>query len=123
MTWAAGIAEFLLAGAGRGRCVADGAAAPAAHTSGGGLLQNTLSLLIPFAVYAAAPRVHASGVLGVVVVTLPERGLRSPVTRTGPGGGHTDGSGVPVITAVTRVPGAKPPSSARAASAKSSLAT
>ncbi|MEV6651410.1 Na+/H+ antiporter [Streptomyces sp. NPDC051219] len=34
------------------------------------LLQNTLSLLIPFVAYAAAERVHASGVLAVVVVAL-----------------------------------------------------
>ncbi|MFJ4778460.1 Na+/H+ antiporter [Streptomyces sp. NPDC088762] len=34
------------------------------------LLQNTLSLLIPFVAYAVAERVHASGVLAVVVVAL-----------------------------------------------------
>ncbi|WP_328396610.1 Na+/H+ antiporter [Streptomyces sp. NBC_00390] len=34
------------------------------------LLQNTLSLLIPFAAYALAEQVHASGVLAVVVVAL-----------------------------------------------------
>ncbi|GAA0470906.1 Na+/H+ antiporter [Streptomyces sp. NPDC046215] len=34
------------------------------------LLQNTLSLLIPFAAYAAAEQVEASGVLAVVVVAL-----------------------------------------------------
>ncbi|WP_274561911.1 Na+/H+ antiporter [Streptomyces spiramyceticus] len=34
------------------------------------LLQNTLSLLIPFVAYAAAEYVHASGVLAVVVVAL-----------------------------------------------------
>ncbi|GAA4953960.1 hypothetical protein GCM10023238_20630 [Streptomyces heliomycini] len=34
------------------------------------LLQNTLSLLIPFAAYAAAEQVHASGVIAVVVVAL-----------------------------------------------------
>ncbi|MGW4027991.1 Na+/H+ antiporter [Streptomyces sp. NPDC004838] len=34
------------------------------------LLQNTLSLLIPFIAYAAAEQVHASGVLAVVVVAL-----------------------------------------------------
>ncbi|PWI44630.1 Na+/H+ antiporter [Streptomyces sp. ICBB 8177] len=34
------------------------------------LLQNTLSLLIPFVAYAAAERVDASGVLAVVVVAL-----------------------------------------------------
>ncbi|GAA3492184.1 MULTISPECIES: Na+/H+ antiporter [Streptomyces] len=34
------------------------------------ILQNTLSLLIPFVAYAAAEYVHASGVLAVVVVAL-----------------------------------------------------
>ncbi|AZM55465.1 Na+/H+ antiporter [Streptomyces sp. WAC 01529] len=34
------------------------------------MLQNTLSLLIPFVAYAAAEQVHASGVLAVVVVAL-----------------------------------------------------
>lgn len=34
------------------------------------LLQNTLSLLIPFVAYSAAEHVHASGVLAVVVVAL-----------------------------------------------------
>lgn len=34
------------------------------------LLQNTLSLLIPFVAYAAAEQVHASGVIAVVVVAL-----------------------------------------------------
>ncbi|NBE56076.1 cation:proton antiporter, partial [Streptomyces boluensis] len=34
------------------------------------LLQNTLSLLIPFVAYAVAEEVHASGVLAVVVVAL-----------------------------------------------------
>ncbi|MEN8651000.1 Na+/H+ antiporter [Streptomyces sp. 21So2-11] len=34
------------------------------------LLQNTLSLLIPFVAYAAAEHVHASGVLAVVTVAL-----------------------------------------------------
>ncbi|MEU0374790.1 Na+/H+ antiporter [Streptomyces sp. NPDC006283] len=34
------------------------------------LLQNTLSLLIPFIAYAAAEQVHASGVLAVIVVAL-----------------------------------------------------
>ncbi|GHC47426.1 Na+/H+ antiporter [Streptomyces flavofungini] len=34
------------------------------------LLQNTLSLLIPFVAYAAAEQFHASGVLAVVVVAL-----------------------------------------------------
>ncbi|MGW3566860.1 Na+/H+ antiporter [Streptomyces sp. NPDC000941] len=34
------------------------------------LLQNTLSLLIPFVAYLAAEQVHASGVLAVVVVAL-----------------------------------------------------
>ncbi|MET9802302.1 Na+/H+ antiporter [Streptomyces sp. NPDC006368] len=70
--WAGGIAEFALAavgGVGVGlvlmvpihwlrRCLREP------------LLQNTLSLLIPFVAYAAAERVHASGVLAVVVVAL-----------------------------------------------------
>ncbi|MFD5884603.1 Na+/H+ antiporter [Streptomyces sp. NPDC060334] len=70
--WAGGIVEFLLAsvgGVGMGlllmvpihllrRSLRDP------------LLQNTLSLLIPFVAYAAAERVHASGVLAVVVVAL-----------------------------------------------------
>ena len=34
------------------------------------LLQNTMSLLIPFVAYAVAEQVHASGVLAVVVVAL-----------------------------------------------------
>src|SRR5262249_28046589 len=34
------------------------------------LLQNTLSLLIPFVAYGVAEQVHASGVLAVVVVAL-----------------------------------------------------
>jgi CPA1 family monovalent cation:H+ antiporter len=72
VSWAGGIQEFALAavgGIGVGlvlmvpihwlRCrVRDS------------LLQNTLSLLIPFVAYAAAEEVHASGVLAVVVVGL-----------------------------------------------------
>ncbi|WP_309050067.1 Na+/H+ antiporter [Streptomyces sp.] len=72
VSWAGGIQEFALAavgGVGVGlvlmvpihwlRCrVRDS------------LLQNTLSLLIPFVAYAAAEEVHASGVLAVVVVGL-----------------------------------------------------
>ncbi|ELP64027.1 Na+/H+ antiporter [Streptomyces turgidiscabies Car8] len=71
-TWAGGIGEFLLAavgGVGIGlllmvpihwlrRCLKEA------------LLQNTMSLLIPFAAYAVAEEVHASGVLAVVVVAL-----------------------------------------------------
>ncbi|OKK06392.1 sodium:proton exchanger [Streptomyces sp. CB03234] len=72
VSWAGGIGEFALAavgGIGVGlvlmvpihwlrRCLREP------------LLQNTLSLLIPFVAYAAAERVHASGVLAVVVVAL-----------------------------------------------------
>ncbi|MFF8277639.1 Na+/H+ antiporter [Streptomyces lateritius] len=73
VSWAGGIGEFALAavgGIGVGlvlmvpihwlRCRLDGQA----------LLQNTLSLLIPFIAYAAAEEVGASGVLAVVVVGL-----------------------------------------------------
>ncbi|MFF7179287.1 Na+/H+ antiporter [Streptomyces sp. NPDC008121] len=73
VSWAGGIGEFALAavgGIGVGlvlmvpihwlRCCLDGQA----------LLQNTLSLLIPFVAYAAAEEVGASGVLAVVVVGL-----------------------------------------------------
>jgi CPA1 family monovalent cation:H+ antiporter len=73
VSWAGGIGEFGLAaigGIGVGlvlmvpihwlRCCLDGQA----------LLQNTLSLLIPFVAYAAAEEVGASGVLAVVVVGL-----------------------------------------------------
>ncbi|MFK0256712.1 Na+/H+ antiporter [Streptomyces sp. NPDC090445] len=70
--WAGGIAEFLLAsvgGVGMGLVLM----VPIHHLRTRlrePLLQNTLSLLIPFVAYAAAERVHASGVLAVVVVAL-----------------------------------------------------
>ncbi|MFE0135075.1 Na+/H+ antiporter [Streptomyces sp. NPDC059037] len=71
-SWAGGIREFLVAavgGVGVGlvlmvpihwlrRCMKEA------------MLQNTLSLLIPFVAYAAAEQVGASGVLAVVVVAL-----------------------------------------------------
>ncbi|MFF9567936.1 Na+/H+ antiporter [Streptomyces sp. NPDC014685] len=72
MSWGAGIGEFLLAAVGG---VAAGLALMVplhwlrTHLKEA-LLQNTLSLLIPFVAYAAAERVHASGVLAVVVVAL-----------------------------------------------------
>ncbi len=72
MTWAAGIAEFLLAavgGVGVGLLLMVPLHWLRTHLEEA-LLQNTLSLLIPFVAYAAAERVHASGVLAVVVVAL-----------------------------------------------------
>ncbi|MFE1734957.1 Na+/H+ antiporter [Streptomyces bacillaris] len=72
MTWAAGIAEFLLAavgGVGVGLLLMVPLHWLRTHLKEA-LLQNTLSLLIPFVAYAAAERVHASGVLAVVVVAL-----------------------------------------------------
>ncbi|WP_406383815.1 Na+/H+ antiporter [Streptomyces sp. NBC_01618] len=72
MSWAAGIGEFLLAAVG-GVVVGLALMVPLhwlrTHLKEA-LLQNTLSLLIPFVAYAAAERVHASGVLAVVVVAL-----------------------------------------------------
>ncbi|MFE5519342.1 Na+/H+ antiporter [Streptomyces virginiae] len=70
--WAGGIAEFLLASVG-GIGVGLLLMVPIHHLRtrlNEPLLQNTLSLLIPFVAYAAAERVHASGVLAVVVVAL-----------------------------------------------------
>ncbi|MEU0742522.1 Na+/H+ antiporter [Streptomyces sp. NPDC006134] len=71
-TWAGGIGEFLIAAAG-GVGVGLVLMVPIqwlrTHVREA-LLQNTLSLLIPFAAYAAAEQVHASGVLAVVVVAL-----------------------------------------------------
>ncbi|MER7759384.1 Na+/H+ antiporter [Streptomyces sp. NPDC097619] len=70
--WAGGIAEFLLASVG-GVGVGLLLMVPIHHLRTRlkePLLQNTLSLLIPFVAYAAAERVHASGVLAVVVVAL-----------------------------------------------------
>ncbi|MEV3971730.1 Na+/H+ antiporter [Streptomyces sp. NPDC050698] len=71
-TWAEGIGEFLLAAVG-GVVVGLLLMAPIhwlrTHVKEV-LLQNTLSLLIPFVAYAVAEQVHASGVLAVVVVAL-----------------------------------------------------
>ncbi|MEV6686125.1 Na+/H+ antiporter [Streptomyces sp. NPDC051578] len=70
--WAGGIAEFLLASVG-GVGVGLVLMVPIhllRKRLREPLLQNTLSLLIPFVAYAAAERVHASGVLAVVVVAL-----------------------------------------------------
>ncbi|MET7681025.1 Na+/H+ antiporter [Streptomyces sp. NPDC005423] len=71
-TWSGGIGEFLLASVG-GVGVGLVLMAPLhwlrTHLREA-LLQNTLSLLIPFVAYAVAEQVHASGVLAVVVVAL-----------------------------------------------------
>ncbi|CAL9297236.1 Na+/H+ antiporter [Streptomyces olindensis] len=71
-TWAGGIGEFLVAAVG-GVLFGLVLMAPIhwlrTHVKEA-LLQNTLSLLIPFVAYAAAEQVHASGVLAVVVVAL-----------------------------------------------------
>ncbi|KJK36813.1 sodium:proton exchanger [Streptomyces variegatus] len=71
-TWAGGVGEFLLAAVG-GVVVGLLLMAPIhwlrTHVKEA-LLQNTLSLLIPFVAYAVAEQVHASGVLAVVVVAL-----------------------------------------------------
>lgn len=71
-TWAGGIGEFLLAavgGIGIGLVLMMPIHWLRTHLKEA-LLQNTLSLLIPFAAYAVAEEVHASGVLAVVVVAL-----------------------------------------------------
>jgi len=71
-TWAGGIGEFLLAavgGIGMGLVLMVPIHWLRTHLREA-LLQNTLSLLIPFVAYAAAEQVHASGVLAVVVVAL-----------------------------------------------------
>ncbi|MFC5169250.1 Na+/H+ antiporter [Streptomyces mutomycini] len=72
MSWGEGIGEFLLASVG-GVAVGLLLMVPLhwlrTHLKEA-LLQNTLSLLIPFVAYAAAERVHASGVLAVVIVAL-----------------------------------------------------
>jgi CPA1 family monovalent cation:H+ antiporter len=71
-SWAGGIGEFLLAAIG-GVAVGLVLMVPIhwlrTHLKEP-LLQNTLSLLIPFVAYAAAEQFHASGVLAVVVVAL-----------------------------------------------------
>ncbi|TLQ43847.1 Na+/H+ antiporter [Streptomyces marianii] len=72
ITWGEGVLMFLVAAAG-GIGVGLVLMVPIhwlrTHL-GEPLLQNTLSLLIPFVAYAAAEHVHASGVLAVVVVAL-----------------------------------------------------
>ncbi|MBQ1093108.1 Na+/H+ antiporter [Streptomyces sp. B93] len=71
-TWAGGIAEFLVAaigGIGIGLVLMVPIHWLRLHLKEA-LLQNTLSLLIPFIAYAVAEQVHASGVLAVVVVAL-----------------------------------------------------
>ncbi|MEU5168854.1 Na+/H+ antiporter [Streptomyces mutomycini] len=72
VSWGEGIGEFLLASVG-GVAVGLLLMVPLhwlrTHLKEA-LLQNTLSLLIPFVAYAAAERVHASGVLAVVIVAL-----------------------------------------------------
>ncbi|WP_424211836.1 Na+/H+ antiporter [Streptomyces sp. BI20] len=70
--WAGGIVEFLLAAVG-GVAVGLVLMVPIHQLRTRlkePLLQNTLSLLIPFVAYAVAERFHASGVLAVVVVAL-----------------------------------------------------
>ncbi|MBT2439070.1 Na+/H+ antiporter [Streptomyces sp. ISL-36] len=73
VSWAGGIGEFALAAVG-GIGVGLVLMAPIhwlrCKLGGEALLQNTLSLLIPFVAYAAAEEFHASGVLAVVVVGL-----------------------------------------------------
>ncbi|NED13307.1 Na+/H+ antiporter [Streptomyces sp. SID9124] len=72
ISWGAGAREFLLAsvgGVGVGLLLMVPLHWLRTHLREP-LLQNTLSLLIPFVAYAAAERVHASGVLAVVVVAL-----------------------------------------------------
>jgi Na+/H+ antiporter len=71
-SWAGGIGEFALAslgGVGIGLVLMVPLHWLRTHLTEA-LLQNTLSLLIPFVAYAAAEQVGASGVLAVVVVAL-----------------------------------------------------
>ncbi|MFF5564631.1 Na+/H+ antiporter [Streptomyces sp. NPDC012623] len=71
-SWGAGVAEFALAsvgGVGVGLVLMVPLHWLRTHLTEA-LLQNTLSLLIPFVAYAAAEQVGASGVLAVVVVAL-----------------------------------------------------
>lgn len=71
-TWAGGVEEFLVAalgGVGVGLVLMAPLHWLRRHLKEA-LLQNTLSLLIPFAAYAVAEQVHASGVLAVVTVAL-----------------------------------------------------
>ncbi|WP_189310893.1 Na+/H+ antiporter [Streptomyces brasiliensis] len=71
-SWAGGVAEFLVAAVG-GVAVGLALMVPIhwlrTHLKEP-LLQNTLSLLIPFVAYGVAEQVHASGVLAVVVVAV-----------------------------------------------------
>ncbi|MFF6997238.1 Na+/H+ antiporter [Streptomyces sp. NPDC008313] len=71
-TWSAGVGEFLLAAV--GGVLAGLVLMVPLHwlrtRLNEALLQNTLSLLIPFVAYGVAEQVHASGVLAVVVVAL-----------------------------------------------------
>ncbi|MFZ4297209.1 Na+/H+ antiporter [Streptomyces cinereoruber] len=72
ISWAGGVAEFVLAavgGVGVGLVLMVPIHWLRLHLRDS-LLQNTLSLLIPFTAYAAAEEVGASGVLAVVVVGL-----------------------------------------------------
>ncbi len=71
-TWAGGVEEFLLAavgGVGVGLILMAPLHGLRTHLKEP-LLQNTLSLLIPFVAYGVAEQFHASGVLAVVVVAL-----------------------------------------------------
>jgi CPA1 family monovalent cation:H+ antiporter len=71
-TWAGGIGEFALAaigGVGIGLVLMAPLHWLRTHLTEP-LLQNTLSLLIPFVAYGVAEQAHASGVLAVVVVAL-----------------------------------------------------
>ncbi|AYN39500.1 Na+/H+ antiporter [Streptomyces dangxiongensis] len=71
-TWAGGIRDFLLAsvgGVGIGLVLMAPLHWLRTHLTEP-LLQNTLSLLIPFVAYGVAEQAHASGVLAVVVVAL-----------------------------------------------------
>ncbi|MFF4018208.1 Na+/H+ antiporter [Streptomyces sp. NPDC001843] len=71
-TWMGGVGEFLLAavgGVGVGLVLMAPIHWMRTHLREP-LLQNTLSLLIPFVAYGVAEQLHASGVLAVVVVAL-----------------------------------------------------
>ncbi|MFJ9741493.1 Na+/H+ antiporter [Streptomyces sp. NPDC101166] len=71
-SWVGGVEEFLVASVG-GTAVGIVLMAPLHWLRTRlkePLLQNTLSLLIPFVAYAAAEQFHASGVIAVVVVAL-----------------------------------------------------
>ncbi|MGV9251525.1 Na+/H+ antiporter [Streptomyces sp. NPDC003697] len=72
VTWVSGIGEFLLAafgGVGVGLLLMAPLHWLRTHLREA-LLQNTLSLLIPFVAYGVAEQLHASGVLAVVTVAL-----------------------------------------------------